>query len=240
MKSSFGADDAQVERDYLISHSLAAISAHLGNRIKFFGGTALSRTHLPSGRLSEDIDLISVGGKSDVVDALAQTLTHELAREFGRPSFSPELSTLVGSNSTNVKFPSGHEFNLQLLPEDHYPTWPFEMVELEQRYGNVGPATLSVPTLAAFAAWKSIAYLDRRAPRDLWDLAAMAEIGAFTLDAARLFTKFGPFQSLPTDSTIPAAPDEATWQRELSHQTRLSLTAQEARKMLVESWARLK
>ena len=38
IKAAFGADDAQVERDHLISHALAAISDDLGERIKFYGG----------------------------------------------------------------------------------------------------------------------------------------------------------------------------------------------------------
>jgi predicted nucleotidyltransferase component of viral defense system len=61
VKETFGADDAQVERDHLISHVLAAISDDLGDRIRFFGGTALARTYVTQGRLSEDVDLIAVG-----------------------------------------------------------------------------------------------------------------------------------------------------------------------------------
>jgi predicted nucleotidyltransferase component of viral defense system len=43
----FGVDMAQVRRDHLISHVLAAISVRvLSTDVVFFGGTALSRTYL--------------------------------------------------------------------------------------------------------------------------------------------------------------------------------------------------
>ena len=53
----FGVAPEQVERDHLVSHLLAFLSQDLNDRIQFIGGTALARTHLPDGRLSEDIDL---------------------------------------------------------------------------------------------------------------------------------------------------------------------------------------
>lgn len=56
----FGVAPEQVERDHLISHLLAFLSQNFGDRIHFIGGTALARTHLPEGRLSEDIDLIAI------------------------------------------------------------------------------------------------------------------------------------------------------------------------------------
>ncbi|MGY4098634.1 nucleotidyl transferase AbiEii/AbiGii toxin family protein [Nocardia sp. R16R-3T] len=38
---------------------MAAVSRGFGDRLHFIGGTALARTHLVSGRLSEDIDPVS-------------------------------------------------------------------------------------------------------------------------------------------------------------------------------------
>lgn len=233
----FGADDAQVERDHLISHALAAISEDLGERIKFYGGTALARTFLPLGRLSEDIDLIAAGARADVAEALARTLTRRLAREFGRPTFQPALVNARGPEPVTAAFPSGSRIHLQLLPADHYPAWPFERRELVQRYSDTGPATLFVPTFDAFVAWKTVTFMDRRAPRDLWDLASLAGISAFTPAAAELFATFGPFRSLPSTSTIPAAPTEAVWHRDLAHQTRLTMTAAQARDEVVRAWA---
>lgn len=62
--AQFGASTEQVERDHLISHLLAYLSRTFSDRIHFIGGTALARSHLPDGRLSEDIDLIAVGTSS--------------------------------------------------------------------------------------------------------------------------------------------------------------------------------
>jgi predicted nucleotidyltransferase component of viral defense system len=44
----FGVAPEQVERDHLISYLLAYLSEQFGDRIHFFGGTALARTHLPT------------------------------------------------------------------------------------------------------------------------------------------------------------------------------------------------
>ena len=64
--TQFGVARGQVERDHLISHLLGYLSTHFADRIVFIGGTALARTHLVDGRLSEDIDLIAVGSRSEV------------------------------------------------------------------------------------------------------------------------------------------------------------------------------
>ena len=90
---------------------------------------------------------------------------------------------------------------------------------------------------AAFIAWKTSTYLTRQAPRDLWDLAALAEVDGFTRESGRLFTTYGPLTVLPSESTIPAAPREDLWTRDLAHQTRLRMTAVEARTALVHAWA---
>jgi predicted nucleotidyltransferase component of viral defense system len=62
---TFQVADEQVARDHLISHTLAAI-ASLGLSLVFYGGTALARTHLPTFRLSEDIDLLAADRRATV------------------------------------------------------------------------------------------------------------------------------------------------------------------------------
>lgn len=61
--TQFGVSTEQIERDHLISHRLAFLSRDFGDRIHFIGGTALARSYLPHGRLSEDIDLIALGNR---------------------------------------------------------------------------------------------------------------------------------------------------------------------------------
>lgn len=239
VREEFGADDSQVERDHLISHVLAALSSELPDRLLFYGGTALSRSHLSGGRLSEDIDLIAVGERADVAEALTSTLTRRLAREFGRPTFTPQINTARAATPVVMTTPRGPQLQLQLLPSDHYPAWPFEPFDLQQRYSDCGTAQLMIPTLDGFIAWKTAAYMDRRASRDLWDLAAIAMQGPFTQAAAELLTRFGPMRALPSSTTLPVAPAQETWERDLSHQTRLSITAEEARATVLGAWARL-
>lgn len=239
IKQRFGADDRQVERDHAISWILSALSQGVGDNIVFFGGTALARTHLPLGRLSEDIDLIARKSRLDVVRAIDEALNDYLASELGRPRISPSLSLLRNTQAATVTFPSGPQVQIQVLPSDHYPIWPIEHRSLEQRYSDVGPATLLVPTLDAFIAWKTITFIDRRASRDLWDLAALAAHSCFTQAAADLFRTHGQFTGVPMESSLPAAPKEITWRQELSHQTRLDMTAEEARNRVVAAWAGL-
>jgi predicted nucleotidyltransferase component of viral defense system len=62
----FGVSAGQVERDHLISELLALLSEHVAGGLIFFGGTALARTHLPEGRLSEDIDLLALERRSEL------------------------------------------------------------------------------------------------------------------------------------------------------------------------------
>lgn len=70
----FGVDEAQVLRDHLVSHLLAALSATAADSVIFFGGTALARTVVPDGRLSEDVDLIAAGPRGRVAAHLAAAI----------------------------------------------------------------------------------------------------------------------------------------------------------------------
>ena len=70
--TQFGVSTEQVQRDHLVSHILAFLSHEFGDRIHFIGGTALARTHLPDGRLSEDIDLIAIGSRKAVANELSR------------------------------------------------------------------------------------------------------------------------------------------------------------------------
>jgi hypothetical protein len=83
----FGVAAAQVRRDHLISHLLAALSLSLANELVFFRGTALARSLVPDGRLSEDIDLLAIGRRRDVVGAVERQLVQGVRRDipvFGR------------------------------------------------------------------------------------------------------------------------------------------------------------
>ena len=89
----FGVAEEQVRRDHLISHVLAAISASCSEDVIFFGGTALSRTHLAHSRLSEDIDLIATTTRGVVLPKLVRAVERALLRTHGRTVWSPGRRT---------------------------------------------------------------------------------------------------------------------------------------------------
>jgi len=61
------------------------------------------------------------------------------------------------------------------------------MAPVELRYSDLPPTVnLNVPTAPGFAAMKLLAWHQRQAPRDLFDLAALAGIGAITAEAINL------------------------------------------------------
>lgn len=171
----FGVAEQQVRRDHVISHMLAAISTCCADDVIFFGGTALSRTHLAHARLSEDIDLIATTSRTEILPRLVHMLTSALKRTHGRPTWTPGFTDR--DTDAAVLSTAGTQVKLQVLRGEHYSTWPVERRVIEQRYADAPPASLIVPTLPSFVAWKTAAWTDRGAPRDLYDLWALNEIG---------------------------------------------------------------
>jgi predicted nucleotidyltransferase component of viral defense system len=235
--AQFGADDTQVRRDHLISHVLGALAAHVPtDDVVFFGGTALSRTHVPDGRLSEDIDLIALGPRSDVLRAVEAAVRHGVQRTHGRPAWDPPLLVTTDSQPS-VLSAGGLSIRVQVLEGSGYP-WPTEVRDIEQRYADAPPARLRTFTAPAFAAAKLAAWVDRRSSRDLWDLAHLADRGLVDAEAAGLFVRHGQFAHRPEDWVFEEPPPDSRWRSDLAHQTRLSLTAEEALERVRGAWAR--
>lgn len=233
----FGVALEQVRRDHLISHLLAALAVGAGDQVVFFGGTALTRTHLPDGRLSEDIDLLAVGDRSSAAAAVEATLAAGVRREYGRLAWEPALRETRGSESAVLRTVDGITVRVQLLSSTGYPPWPTEVRDLHQRYGDAPPARLRVFTRAAFAASKTVAWHDRAAPRDLYDLWALAGRGALDAEALDLWMRFGPTGRVPTKDMFATAPVETSWRAQLGGQTRLTVTADEALDVVRVGWA---
>lgn len=224
----FGVARAQVRRDHLISHLLAALSASAAAEVVFFGGTALSRTFIPDGRLSEDIDLIAVHERRPAAELVADCLVRGVRREYPGLRWEPHLPEVRDTEPAVLVSQEGLTVRVQLLGATGYPPWPTEPRPIVQRYSDAPPATLTVLTLPSFVAAKTMAWTDRAAPRDLYDLWLLTRRGAIDDAAAQLFARHGQTGKPPTGDLFRHAPEETRWRQELSGQTRLEVTAAEA------------
>jgi hypothetical protein len=143
--AQFGVVAEQVERDHLISHILAFLGQHFGDRIHFIGGTALARTHLPAGRLSEDIDLIAVGERKAVATDLDAELPRALARTHGRLTLEPALSVRADTLPAVLRTGGGLSVRLQLLSTRDRVVWPAERRTVVQRTGGLAAGCRKPP-----------------------------------------------------------------------------------------------
>lgn len=237
----FGVGHEQVLRDHAISHALAALSTVEGagstdGELVFFGGTALSRTILPTLRLSEDIDLLSHAPRRDMAETIERVLGQRLRRPLGALTWvGPSLRQVDGTEAAVAQF-GGVQVRIQLLSAAAFPAWPLRVRRLHQRYSDAPPSALCTLSTPAFVASKLSAWHDRRAPRDLYDLWALGTAGHFDRDAVRLFVRCGPTGSATVSFTPP--PDEDTWEVSLAHQGRVRLGAAEAARLVDRMWQR--
>lgn len=224
-----GVDTAQVARDHLVSCILTWLEANeISTEVTFIGGTALARTHLDGVRMSEDIDLLASDPRR-VATGLIERLARGLRREYPAlsvPTPQPGPRGLV----LHVETPDTLPVQVQILKiEPAESTLATAVIPVSVRYARL-PATvdLRVPIPASFVAMKVAAYRDRAEPRDLFDLARLADRGHLTAearDATRLLTAATPtareFASLPT-----AVRDR--WNQRLAHQLADPGTAEQA------------
>lgn len=233
----FGVDLEQVRRDHLISHVLAALGQVPTDDLVFFGGTALSRTYLADARLSEDIDLVALAPRTQVAAAVEASVRHALARSHGRPSWRPALALTRGSAPAVLGVDDTLGIQVQLVTGDGF-LWPTEVRQVEQRYSDAPPAVLRTLTAAGFAAAKLATWMERRAPRDLYDMWALAERGHVDATAVEVFVSRGPTARPPGAWVFDTDLDEATWRRALGHQTRLRVSAMQALDAVRAAWRR--
>ena len=156
------------------------------------------------------------------------------------PSYGPHPSTVASDVApASLRSASGLSIKIQLLSPKGRALWPVERHRLVQRYSDAPVAELLVPTLPAFVASKTVAWHDRGAPRDLWDLWALSEMDAIDAAATELYRQHGPTNRSPAASLFDKPPDEADWQSQLGGQTRLTVTAAEALHDVRDAWFRV-
>lgn len=231
-----GVDAMQVARDHLVSCILAWLAAdQVAAHVTFIGGTALARTHLDGLRVSEDIDLLADDPRL-VATAFADRLAAGLRREYPGLSVSDPQPSPRGLMLL-VDAPGTPPIQVQILAtESAEAALATAVTPVSLRYARL-PATvdLRVPTAASFVAMKIAAYRDRAEPRDLFDLARLADRGQVTaaaIDATRRLTSATPtareFGHLP-----PRVRDR--WHERLAHQVTEPGTPEEAIAALVQA-----
>lgn len=234
----FGVARAQIEHDFVLSHVLAVLAPH-ADRFVFHGGTALSRTILEGLRLSEDIDLLSVGPRAEVAPVLDEAIRAGLQRGLGTVNATPWLSEARTDTAGCVFRIGGVYVRIQLLDGRLYPAWPTQASTVSQRYAGLPDVALTTYSAEGFAGAKTTAWCDttRNAPRDLYDLWAMAQAGYLTADAARVYRRYGPTGGLPRRAVFPArAPSLDEWVLALGHQCIPKVGPDEAFETVVRSW----
>ena len=137
----------QIHRDHLISHVLASL-AGVDIDYWFFGGTALNRSHVTYGRLSEDIDIMVEDVTVDVEDLLARRLLPTLGATtwelVSRRSwmYTHQITTMDGAIKLQV---------VRFDREDQ--RWGWEEAAVELRYDCLpGAVMMRIPELDGFVA----------------------------------------------------------------------------------------
>jgi predicted nucleotidyltransferase component of viral defense system len=239
-RDQFGVPTEQVLRDHAISHVLGALATMDGaENLVFFGGTALSRTLLPMLRLSEDIDLITFGERADTAARMERAIARGLRRSHGPVAWTPSLAAAQGADSAVLRVGERIQIRVQLMTADGYPQWPTERRVLIQRYADAPAASLTTFTPAAFVANKTAAWLDRRTPRDLYDLWALGEHGHIDPAAAQLFRLLGPTNGPVRPWMFETPPSEESWATALGHQGLIRISAAQALSDVRRMWSRV-
>jgi len=174
----FGVQPDQIDRDYVTSHLLVALSS-CSDAFIFYGGTALSRTVLPNLRLSEDIDLLSVGDRRDVAPLIDNAIKSYMEPIFGPILADRWLAKTRRDTSPCLLHIGDVNIKVQLIDGTFTAQWPIQNSVIEQRYRGVPSITLHTYTPRSFVGAKTAAWVERGrvTPRDLYDLWALARDG---------------------------------------------------------------
>lgn len=239
MQEHFGVARDQVEHDFVISHLLLALSG-LRESFVFFGGTALSRTFLNGLRLSEDIDLLSIGARRSAANSIDAVTRRRLGRAFGEVGALPWLAdTKRDTEPARFTIRGGKQVQVQLLDGRNLAPWPTQQTRVSLRYNGMDDVLFTTLSPTGFVCAKTDAWSDstRNAPRDLYDLWALWQAGHFSAEAAETYRRLGPHGRYPSAATLASRPpDQDAWQLALGHQCVPIVTAEEAFQAVHGAW----
>jgi len=178
-----GLSASAVERDYVLTHALAAISEHDQQaRIVFKGGTALRLCHFEDYRYSADLDFSLIDGL-DVESAL-HLVADSLADCRERIGFP--LLGLTGNAPPRIEYvgPLGakpRSLKLDLVADELVENTA--IMPITCRYGDQERSSCRVYTLEEIAAEKLRCVMQRLQCRDLYDLHHLLVAGSFDAEA---------------------------------------------------------
>lgn len=230
--SSLGVPESQVRRDHLLSHLINVLRE--AQDVVFIGGSALNRTQLPDLRLSEDLDAHLLDGDPQaVVDSLVRGVRLDF------PSISQGEYMRREDVHTFLLATGGLTVQVQIIRRRlEWTALPSEQTHVRLYYSDLPEtALLLAPSAESFGAMKLTAFIERKAPRDLFDLRGLAERGLLTEHTLELSRQLlGRPLSPPEFDRTPG--DEA-WTIELAHQVADPGQPDDALRIVREALARL-
>jgi hypothetical protein len=214
--AAFGVAAAQIRKDHLISHLLAGLSqSSIAESAVFFGGTALARTHLTDGRVSEDIDLWAESSQR-VFALLVDEMPRLVRREYPGLTIDADMAA-----SGNAVARDGTSVRLQVVGygAEYRRCIRVERRAIALRYGDLpDQAELLVPDRSSLVALKHMAWAERMAPRDLVDLNGLASIGAIDIDAESVVECLRGSGVRPAEYGRIGDGARRAWEADLAHQ----------------------
>jgi predicted nucleotidyltransferase component of viral defense system len=159
-----GVDARVVERDYVLVHIVALISAHDVDRMLVFkGGTSLRLLHFQEYRYSADLDYSVIGGSEErarglIRDALARKVPHTI-KELG-----------LDGDAVSYVGPLGAPRTIKLDLADDELVVNTEQRPLLRRWPDVPECKVAAYTTLEVTAEKLRCVLQRRQCRDFLDL----------------------------------------------------------------------
>ena len=183
--SKDGVDARVVERDYVLVHVVALISAgDAAKTLIFKGGTSLRLLHFEDYRYSADLDYSVVGGSE--ADAMAIVRAALLGGQ--RPDPIKRLSLNETSDRINYVGPLGAERTIKLDLADDELVVNTEERPLLQRWPDVPRVSVAAYTTLEITAEKLRCILQRLQCRDFMDLDLLLD-GADPFAAAEVFRR---------------------------------------------------
>jgi len=228
----FGTSYSQVRKDHAISHVLSVLP-NFNTDLVFYGGTGLARTFLNLGRLSEDIDLFT-SNRGDLLHEL-DSIPELINQEFPEAYWLTKPSQMVDPGKALLVCERGIQIEVQAISTQlrGWQQIPVEIMQIHQRYSDIPKTHLAVPTLDGFIAMKALAWFDRKAARDLYDLEGLSQVSEVTGMVRELIHRI---TGNPVSQRMLNLKIVGSWQEELSHQTKLEKTEEECLARVLKWW----